>query len=237
MGNVVMNGRRMTRQRLPGIGAGVALGGIFLLVSGCGGGATASQNGAPAIVSPSVSGNSAAASAPAPLSAAPVTSAPLASAASKLSPSAAAKPAAGTPPADPCSLITTAEAEAALGLKFDHTSVARAGSALGGHGSDCNYEGALPLDPSFTLHTMTADEFQSDRSIPISQWVSISKSNKALQPVDGLGDSAFWNPTLQVLDLTKRTFWIELLATDTKKQFQFKLDAATALAQKAVNRL
>jgi len=214
-----------------------AAGVVLLLLAACGSSAAPPpQSSSPAVRSsvasvsspPTVAGTSAAAS-PSPAGAA--------ASAAKPAASPSAKPAAATGPSDPCSFITKDEAQAALGLKFDHTSVARAGSALGGHGADCNYEGALPLDPSFTLHTLTAADFQADRSIPISQWVSLNKNSKSVQPVDGVGDAAFWSPTLQVLDLTKGNLWMELLATDAKKQYELKLDAATALAQKAASRV
>jgi hypothetical protein len=215
-----------------------AVGVFLLLLAACGSGAASPAVSSSPAVGSSVAGvSSPSTAAPASAPSSPSAAVAGGSAGAKPAGSPAAKPAGASGPSDPCSLITKDEAEAALGLKFDHTSVARGGSALGGHGADCNYEGALPLDPSFTVHTLTGADFQADRSIPISQWVSVSKNSKSVQPVAGVGDAAFWNPSLQVLDLTKGNFWMELLATDTKKQYQFKLDSATALAQKAVSRL
>ena len=73
--------------------------------------------------------------------------------------SAAPKPAgsAGAASKDPCTLNTKDEAQAALGLQFAKATVVRGGLALGGSGADCNYEGALPSDPS----QLSTDHFRA----------------------------------------------------------------------------
>lgn len=203
------------------------LGVALVLLAACGGTASVSQS------SPSTPPSSPAAVSPA--TAKPTISNPgPASAVSQApKPAAGASPAAAAKTLEPCSLITKDEAEATLSLKFDKTTVARGGSALGGHGADCNYEGALPSDPSLTLHTLTAAEFSADRGIPLQQWITLKKGPDT-QPVSGLGDAAFWTSSLQTLDVAKGDVFMSLLAVDLKKKYQLKLDAATALAQKAL---
>jgi len=81
---------------------------------------------------------------------------------------------------------------------------------------------------------MNGAEFAADRGISIQKWTTIAGGG---QPVSGLGDAAFWDASLQTLDVAKGDFFLSLFGLDPRKQYEFKLDPLKTLAQKSLSRL
>lgn len=136
---------------------------------------------------------------------------------------------------DPCTLVTKAEVQAALGVEFQDGQ-RDAGSpfpALAGVGHDCYYPGQKI---NFYVVVETADDLRRNGGTSASDQLADSQKGGAAT-VPGIGDGATWDAGSQMLYVAKNGTLLMLYPEQTGGGADVSLETAKSLALKALSRL
>jgi hypothetical protein len=163
---------------------------------------------------------------PAATASAGETQTPAATASPAAEETATAAPAASGGEFDPCSLLTKAEVEAAIGTSVTEPEAEGLSNLF-----TCSYND--PETPLFSLVTVSV--FVGENADQASDVYELTKDNAAdAQEVDGIGDEAFWDDILNGLEVLEGKYDIRI---DVSPDDGDELAIAKDLAAKAVDSL
>lgn len=147
------------------------------------------------------------------------------------SPSEAAVPSSPANPGDPCRLLTSAEAEAALGRAVGPPVTLSLSDPALGNGFDCAYNSVNQEAGPASVHVGVLGD-----NVPRDGWEQAERAETDLEEVFGVGELAFFDRHNQSIDAFDQGRWIQVQMINSTR-FAELLVLLTDIARNAIARI